>query len=211
MGYRVDTVPMLLRPLYLAVSTFLGSLLYLYFLFCHYTCRITHLGRRKVPDGSVVLCLWHTDWWLYVAAFPRHRRHIWINHPAAYMKPTHVLVRMMGVERLILGSEGREGAKAAHELADCLKQGYSTTISPDGPSGPPKVLKRGVLHIAEMSGAPIVPLRFEASYCLRLPRWDAKRLPIPFLSRISVIYGRPVYVRREDGDMANAVASQLAR
>jgi lysophospholipid acyltransferase (LPLAT)-like uncharacterized protein len=59
------------------------------------------------------------------------------------------------------------------------------------------VLKRGVLHIAAASGAPIVPLRFRYSRAVRLPRWDRWALPLPG-STIEIDVAPPVRVRSDD-------------
>jgi lysophospholipid acyltransferase (LPLAT)-like uncharacterized protein len=113
------------------------------------------------------------------------------------MKPIHVVLRLMGMKRLIIGSSGEEGRQAADEVARLVKAGYSTTISPDGPYGPPQVLKKGVLHMALKSGVPIVPLTVSASRFVTWPSWDAKKLPLPF-SRIRVIVAKAVLVNREN-------------
>lgn len=59
------------------------------------------------------------------------------------------------------------------------------TIAPDGPSGPARVLKKGVLQLALKSGTPIVPLTITASRFIAWPSWDSKRFPLPF-NRIRV-------------------------
>lgn len=137
-----------------------------------------------------------------MTAYLRFPDHYWINHPAWYMKPVHLLAGFYGVT-MVLGSTGHEGKKAADELEVRLLKGHSTWMFPDGPNGPPEVLKRGVLHIAMHTGVPIVPVRIEARYALVMGwTWDKKRFPLPF-SRISVRYGKPIVVTLE-----NIVASE---
>jgi lysophospholipid acyltransferase (LPLAT)-like uncharacterized protein len=78
------------------------------------------------------------------------------------MRPVHTAFRLMGLKPLLLGSSGEEGRRAANDLARLVQKGWSTTISPDGPYGPPRLLKKGVLHVALKSGVPIVPLTIVA-------------------------------------------------
>lgn len=155
-------------------------------------------GRENLGEHeSFIYSLWHHLWFLWFVAFVRsHRRHAWMQHPAAYMKPVHILLRLMGV-RVVLGSGGEEGRQAATTLVGLLKQGWSTAISPDGPSGPARVLKKGVLHIALESGVPVVPVRLDAKPALRLPSWDKKLVPLPFAG-IIVVFGKPVTVTKEN-------------
>ena len=114
-------------------------------------------------------------------------------HPLLYMAHMWVLVRLLGVQKLILGSTGHGGHKAASELIESLKAGYSTMICPDGPSGPPNVFKKGVLNIAVKSKVQIVPLHFNPNPCICIWRWDKKLFPLPF-GRLEVRIGMPFEV-----------------
>jgi hypothetical protein len=116
-----------------------------------------------------------------------------MQHPAWYTKPVAVLLSMIGVQRFILGSTGHDGRRAADELVTYLKGGYSTLIAPDGPRGPARTLKKGVLHIALQSGVPIVPMHISATRSLRSSSWDRKMQPLPF-STIHVVVGSPIVV-----------------
>jgi len=113
------------------------------------------------------------------------------------MKPIHIGLKLMGI-RVLLGSGGEEGRKAANDLVDSLRKGWSTVISPDGPQG---VLKKGVLHIALQSGVPILPVRFIAPRAFTLPSWDKKPLPLP-LSRVTVVLGEPITVNESNFEEA---------
>jgi lysophospholipid acyltransferase (LPLAT)-like uncharacterized protein len=144
--------------------------------------------------------MWHECWWSYFVVFLRYpSAHAMITHPAAYMKPVHALFRLMGLKRLLLGSSGEEGKRAVNELAQLVQQGWSTTISPDGPNGPPRVLKKGVLHLALKSGAPIVPLTISASRFVSWRSWDSKKFPLPF-SQIKVTVHKAISVTQYNFD-----------
>jgi lysophospholipid acyltransferase (LPLAT)-like uncharacterized protein len=199
LGYRVDTIPWPIRPLYLAVMWALAVILYLYYFFCRLTSQISieGPGNRDLSQHSI-FCIWHESWWSYIVVFLRYRSaHAMISHPAAYMKPLHSVFRLMGLKRLLLGSSGDEGKQAVNELAGLVKRGWSTTISPDGPAGPARSLKKGVLHIALQSGVPIVPLTISASRFISVPSWDSKKHPLPF-NRTKVIVHDATYVDQQN-------------
>jgi len=194
-GYRVDTIPWPIRPLYLAVGWAIGSVLFAYYGFCRITSRISLEGPGD-PDLSrhAIFCIWHESWWSYFVVFLRFRSpHVMMTHPAAYMKPAHNVFRLMGIKRLLLGSSGEEGRSAANSLARLVREGNSTTISPDGPYGPPRILKKGVLHIALQSGAPVVPLTLSSLRFIPWHSWDSKKFPLPF-NRIRVTVHENIYV-----------------
>jgi lysophospholipid acyltransferase (LPLAT)-like uncharacterized protein len=196
--FRVDNVPLLIRPLYLAVMWIVGVVLYLYYALCRITSHISieGPGSRDLTQHSI-FCMWHESWWSYFVVFLRYRSaHALISHPAAYMKPFHCVFQLMGLKHLLLGSSGDEGKRAVNELARLVRQGWSTTISPDGPKGPARSLKKGVLHIALQSGVPIVPLAISVSHFVPVPSWDSKKHPLPF-GRIKVVVHEAIYVDRQ--------------
>jgi len=86
-----------------------------------------------------------------------------MQHPTWYMKVFHVLLRLVGVDKIILGSTGYSGREAADQLVEYLRRGYSTFLMPDGPAGLPFALKKGILHISMQSEVPIVAIPFRAS------------------------------------------------
>ncbi len=199
--YRVDSLPLALRPLVWLYGYGLGLAWYAYYLVQRLTTRVRIEGAERIdPTASLIFCHWHgmipLNFQCSVPRIPRvlaGRPHVSMQHPLWFMKAVHVMLRLMGVKQLALGSTGHEGRHAADELVGYLRSGYSTMLFPDGPAGPPRVLKRGVLHIAAQSGVPIVPLRLEATRCVTLNTWDSKQFPLPF-STIRIRIGAPIAV-----------------
>jgi len=197
--FRVDNVPAVIHPFYLAITWLIAVILYLYYMICRMTSRISIEGPGNSDlSRHSIFCMWHESWWSYFVVFLRYRSaHAMISHPAAYMKPLHCVMRLMGLKRLLLGSSGDEGKQAVNELARLVQQGWSTTISPDGPAGPARLLKKGVLHIALQSGVPIVPITISASRFISFPSWDSKRHPVPF-NTIKVIVHEAISVNERN-------------
>jgi hypothetical protein len=66
MGYRVDTVPWPIRPLYLVVTWALGLVFYFYYFFCRITSQVSIEGPGNHDlSQHAVFCLWHESWWSY--------------------------------------------------------------------------------------------------------------------------------------------------
>ncbi len=178
-----------------------GFLWFLGVLLLRMTQRVKVTGTENLSaDSNYIFCQWHESATLslqgWAPRFPRYMRqrpHAWLQHPAWYTKPVGVLLNLVGVERLVLGSTGHDGRRAADELVTYLKDGYSTVIVPDGPNGPARTLKKGVLHIALQSNVAIIPLRVDANRCFRSNSWDRKMHSLPF-SIINVVVGPPIVV-----------------
>jgi len=178
-----------------------GTTLYLLFALLHLTCRFVFEGAEHLPARTpVILCFWHEHSVAYFVTFLRHdRRHAWISDPSLRMRPIHVGMMLSGISTIVMGSSGHNGIQAAQQLVAYLNQGYSTGISPDGPAGPPRVLHKGVLHIAAESSVPIVPLGLSASRRFVTRSWDRKWIPMPF-STVTVRYAPPIHVDEANFD-----------
>ncbi len=197
--YRVDNIPWKYKPFFWLYGYGLGTICYMLIVLFHVTCRIEFRGLENIKDlPNYILALWHHHNTPYFYVFIRHRKHVWMNHPAWFMKGMHVLIRLVGVKKLILGSTENNGKEASDLIVEHLRNGWSTFINPDGPKGPPGYLKKGVLHMSMQSGIPIVPVTFDAPVCITFKKtWDSKCFPIPF-SKIIVTYKKPIKVTSEN-------------
>jgi lysophospholipid acyltransferase (LPLAT)-like uncharacterized protein len=81
---------------------------------------------------------------------------------------------------VVRGSSSRKGAAALLQLAEYIAAGGDAVITPDGPRGPVYQLGGGVVFLAQMSGAQILPMHLEYSSAWRLRSWDRFILPRPF-------------------------------
>ncbi len=105
------------------------------------------------------------------------------------------LVRRLGFVP-VRGSSSRGGAEGLLSLARAIKEGHSVVVVPDGPRGPREVLKGGIVALARLTGARVVPLALGASSEWRVRSWDEFRIPKPF-SRCVVRFGEPVILPRD--------------
>jgi len=203
--YRVDNLPGVLRPL-VAVFGFLCAAL----LFCTWgllraTLRVRHLGRPAALAGRPAIeCAWHEALLPYFAvAMPYQKPHAWLNHPAWYMRGVHLFLGWMGVAPIVLGSSGHGGRQALEALVPLLAGGASTFLNPDGPHGPAREVKDGVLELSLRTGLPVVALHIRCRRALRLPTWERKVLPLPG-SQVEVIYSQPLVVTERNREEARA-------
>jgi lysophospholipid acyltransferase (LPLAT)-like uncharacterized protein len=196
--YTVENIPWYLKPGFWLFGYGLGFLFYLFVRCLSFTCRIEMRGEENLRTSpNHIFAMWHQENLpaFVVSLFRRlGGRFVMLNHPMWYMKPVHFALDRLGVEKLVLGSTGHGGRKAADQLVEFLREGWSTHINPDGPAGPPKALKKGVLHLALQSGVPIIAVKIEVqSERVLRSSWDGKRLPLPF-TRITILLERPLVV-----------------
>jgi len=103
----------------------------------------------------------------------------------------------------VRGSSSRHGARALRELVGIIRSKRDAIITPDGPRGPRYQIAPGVVQLAALTGAPIVPLRINFSSFFRLRSWDRFRVPWPW-ARIDIEVCPPIDVPRGSGEDAAA-------
>lgn len=111
----------------------------------------------------------------------------------------------------VRGSSSRGGSEARNQMVANLKKGIHAAITPDGPRGPAKVMKNGVIDMARTTGATIIPMACVAKNQWVFNSWDKFRLPWPF-TRIIIGYGAPISIppetKNEDFEHYKALISE---
>ncbi len=102
----------------------------------------------------------------------------------------------LGYAALPRGSSSRGGTMVLRALARMVKGGTTVSIQTDGPRGPAGTSKLGIVALARLSGAPIAPVGFSATPCLRLRSWDRMCLPLPF-ARVRCVHAPRIRVHRD--------------
>lgn len=141
--------------------------------------------------GSFCIALWHEQ---LMSCILSHKGQAFA--PLASLSSDGDIVSWV-VERFgfhpIRGSSSRRGAEARDELVEITDRGWFTAVTVDGPRGPRRRVKGGVVDIARRSGVAILPLVAVADRCWQLRSWDEFKIPKPF-ARIAVRYGPMVAV-----------------
>ncbi len=144
------------------------------------------------PNERYIGALWHNRLLLLPFVIKRYlpqRRGAALISPSGDGALLADLVERFGFE-VVRGSSSRKGAAAIRQLADVIANGQDVVITPDGPRGPSYELGQGIVFLAQLSGAAVVPINMEYSSCWRVKSWDRFILPKPF-SRVRVIFGAP--------------------
>jgi lysophospholipid acyltransferase (LPLAT)-like uncharacterized protein len=170
---------------------------YLFIRSLHATLRIRH-ARAQHIDGTPrhIIAFWHE-----CVLLSLHSR--WRRPTTAIIsrsKDGEIVARVLELynAETARGSSNKGGEVALREVLRDVRAGKNIAVTPDGPKGPRRVVKEGVVYIAQVSGLPIVPFYFTARKKKRLRSWDGQIVPMPF-SKGMYLYGAPIAVPR-DGD-----------
>ncbi len=85
------------------------------------------------------------------------------------------------------GSSSKGGDLAVLEFLEAFKGAPGAALTPDGPRGPARRSKRGILTLAEQGNALILPSSSSSSRPKFLNSWDRFLLPLPF-SKCVVVF-----------------------
>lgn len=175
------------------------------------TWRVRVVGDDPLAEGKVRLgTAWHRDA-LMAAWFFRDRR---LMAPVSLSDEGHLFDRAlqhMGYAPSARGSSSRGAVGLMRQLLRGLRQGLTVAVLPDGPKGPPRVCKPGVVALAAAGGVPIVPVAFSARPAVPNRNWDGTSIPLPF-ARVVVRFGPELAVPRHlDADGRDKLLAELTR
>jgi lysophospholipid acyltransferase (LPLAT)-like uncharacterized protein len=181
------------------VKRVLPILAYLFLGTLHRLLRVRHVRLHHLENAPQhVILFWHEC--VLLALYAKWRRPtITISSQSKDGDIMVSIMKLYGVRDPARGSSNRGGTKALRHVLRAARDGINIAVTPDGPKGPRRVVKEGVVYIAQMSGLVIVPFHFTAKRKKRLRSWDRMIFPIPF-SKAIYLYGEPIVVPR-DGDV----------
>lgn len=190
----------------------------LYFLFRIWEFFVSFKSENyPANDKRVIFALWHHDQLCLDGIPNRDKLNILISKSIDGEIIAKVVERM-GF-KTVRGSYNRAGKdkggkEATFELITRLNNGENIAITVDGASGPLYQVKNGVIKIAKLTGAPIIPVVWhsDSRFLGSLPTWDKLKIPLWFLKSTN-IYGEPIYVpetaTKEDEQMIRKKLEQV--
>ncbi|MDD9302605.1 MAG: lysophospholipid acyltransferase family protein [Desulfobacter sp.] len=113
----------------------------------------------------------------------------------------------------VRGSSSKGGGQALQQMIEVMNKGDKTYLcgtAVDGPQGPPRKLKKGMVALAAQTGALFVPMACSGNRVITFSKaWDKTILPKPF-SRMVIGFGEPVAIPQKiGGDQLNLLCQDL--
>jgi len=160
-----------------------------------------------------------------IAAFWHQRLFAMIHHFSDYADPQKGVVISSSVDGDFIASIAERfgytpirkprhsqgnGVRLTKEVIKLLREGGGLAIIPDGPKGPPGEVPAGLVKLAAMSNAPVIPAGYSATHKLIFPSWDRFILPLP-CSRIHIVHGPPIFVTNGSPEQVEMKRLELQR
>jgi lysophospholipid acyltransferase (LPLAT)-like uncharacterized protein len=169
--------------------------------------RYEELKARRVP---ILFTLWHGRMFLAIQSH-RHENAITM---ASRSKDGEIIARWLERNGFAVarGSSSKAGGSALRTMVREVRGGRHAALTVDGPRGPARVVQPGVVGLARLTGAWILPVSSSSARPRFLHSWDRYLVPGLF-SRNVVAYGEPFQVPAElsDEDAVGRIATALDR
>ncbi len=141
--------------------------------------------------GRYLYCTWHDS--ILMPLFLGQSEHMAAivsqHQDGTYLAEVMRHLRIMPVR----GSSRRGAVKALREALTAAET-HHITVTPDGPRGPRRQMKDGIIYIASKSGRPIVPMTTDCERCWKIKGdWSDLVVPKPF-SHVKLILHPPIHV-----------------
>lgn len=174
-----------------AIQSFLSWLVYIYLWFVYKSSTFSFIGEDHFiqyahDNKPVIVTFFHGR----LAMMPFTWR---LNRPFYMLLSDHSdghfianVIKHHNIQS-IYGSTTRGGMKATLDLVKKLKAGAFIGITPDGPKGPHQSVAAGVLQIAKLADAFIIPCTYAIKRHKLLKTWDKFMLPLPFSKGVFII------------------------
>jgi len=157
------------------------------------------LLRLLRTDEPAIFAVWHQDFVFtvgYLSRWNARRKTYPLTSASRDGGLAAAAAESMGFRRAIRGSSARGGGRALLALTRLLARDKrsSVVVVCDGPRPPARVLKPGILHLAQTSGLPIWLLRtsYTRTWVLRRT-WALFHVPVPLTRGVCVADG-PIHV-----------------
>jgi lysophospholipid acyltransferase (LPLAT)-like uncharacterized protein len=141
---------------------------------------------------SVLLCSWHQQFFSAIRHFQNYKDF----NPIIMISQSKDGEIVAGIAKRsswhpIRGSSSKGGREALKNMTANLKETKLAGHIVDGPRGPSGIVKAGVIRLAHMADAVIVPFYISADKGWLFNSWDRFLLPKPF-SKVLLRFGKMI-------------------
>lgn len=147
------------------------------------------------PESPVLWVMWHNRVliapYLWMRFCP-HRSSVVLTSASRDGDLISQTMARFGVDS-IRGSTSRKSKSALVNMVRAIQSGLDIVITPDGPRGPRYCLQPGVIKVAQITGAKIIPVHMQFTRAWTLKTWDRFCIPWPF-SRTIIIFDELVEI-----------------
>ena len=152
-------------------------------------------GRENIINEinlgkSVILCVWHAR----LLSVVHNLKHEKVNALAGTHQDADIISRVAASWgwNMIRGSSKEKGDIAYRKIFKILREKQNIFfITPDGPTGPPKIPKLGIIRASQKTQTKVIPIGVYSTKNWGFTNWDTFFLEKRF-GKVFIKYGAPI-------------------
>ena len=153
--------------------------------------------RLRREDRRFIYAFWHQQQAFFTVSHRGDKMTVLISNSQDGQIIAETIRLCCGV-KAVRGSSSRGASAAVRSLMTALEAGLDIGLTPDGPKGPAREVKAGIMFLAKTLGVPVLPISSAQSNAFVFKKsWDRFTLPMPF-GRMAVVYGEPIFAGPDD-------------
>jgi len=168
------------------------------------TCRTNKLSvtgldifEKYAEQGNNIFAFWHSRMFYLAYFYATHAKTKKVSVLISLSRDGDygVAVARRLKQDVVRGSTAKGALQATRKLAAKLAEGYNVAITPDGPRGPARIANDGIIKLAQLTGARIIPVSYDATRKHLLKSWDNFIILWPF-GKVHLGFAAPITVSR---------------
>lgn len=189
---------------YFLLNTLLTSIIFYFLDFYTKTLRVQFEGTRKIQThlengGRVIMASWHQRFFggFFLPKIFKWSPCIMISKSRDGDFISKVVSHIGWIP--VRGSSSRGGREALRAMVQGVNENRIGGHIVDGPTGPPRIIKPGLISLAQSANAFICPTLVSYEKAWTANSWDHFQIPKPF-SRVLVRFGSIISVQEITGN-----------
>lgn len=178
------------------IQSVLSWIISVYLKLCYHTSFWCVKDESRVRDlikknNKVIICFWHGNLLMtpYCWNFDKYFYMLISPHPDGRLISKAVSYFQINT---ISGSSSKNSLSSTKKIIKLIEKNHVIGITPDGPRGPRKEVKKSISSLAKLTNSIILPLSVSAKYEYNFNSWDKFSFVFPF-NKFAIVWGNPIY------------------
>lgn len=173
----------------------------IYLKFCYHTSSWFVKDSRNIKSliknqKSFIVCFWHSRLLMMPFCWKNEKEFFMLISGHSDGQIIAKAVNYFGI-KTIVGSSFNNKISSFKNIVKQINSKNIIGITPDGPRGPKRKVKNGVISLARLTNVPIIPLTFSAKFNKKINSWDEFFFTFPF-NKFIAIWGKPIFCKKKE-------------
>ncbi len=183
------------------VKMFLSWIISIYLKLCYHSSSWLvkdeeNLNTLIKRQKSFIVCFWHSRLLMMPFCWNNKKHFFMLISGHSDGQIIAKAVSYFGI-KTIVGSSFNNKISSFKNIINEINSNNIIGITPDGPRGPNRKVKNGIISLARITRVPIIPLAFSSKFKKTINSWDEFLFSLPF-NKFVAIWGEPIFCKKKE-------------